>query len=895
MSVNTASKSTLYTYAKANDASHYSLTPAAIKEITSLEEMSLFFRSLAGSAKHITFRSGGTSLSGQGVTNGILVDTRRGFREVSIKENGALITCQPGVTVREINARLKPYGYKLGPDPASEIAATIGGVLANNSSGMVCGTTENAYQTIVSMKIVFADGSILDTASPSALQDFASIQPELCAAIKALKDEVAASTHLKTSIANQFRIKNTMGYSVNAFVDFDNPIDILNHLMIGSEGTLGFIAEATLRTIPLKSKLSTDLYLFNSLHEANSSLEAIITQGPAAVELLDATSLRVSQRSAKTLPAIAQLDIDHQAALIVEYQELSEEALVLSVENAHKEIALHTRVNPMLSTRELSPRTDLWHLRKGLYTAVAGSRPTGTTALLEDVAVPVAKLASTCEELHRLFSKYSYKDSVIFGHAKDGNIHFMLSEDFTDTAAINRYEKFTEEMADLVLGNSGTLKAEHGTGRVMAPFVERQFGSEIYQVMVRLKKAFDPQNILNPDVIITTNSRVHLENFKHFTPVANQEINKCVECGFCENTCPSKFLTLTPRQRIVAERVIATSSSKVAATLMKEIPYLVDSTCAADGMCQLACPLEINTGNFVKEIRSNESKLASQIFWRIAARNWSSFLSLARTGLKVYNVAPAIFNPLMSLIHKLFGTPILGKKRFAVGKKRQSLKVQSPDLIYLPSCINELFGESEDPFLELCRKAGIRVHIPENISNICCATPWSSKGKSSGEIIINEIARASLGISAIPVVVDNGSCLEGFAKTFTNLKVVSATEYILENVLAKLAITQLDSVVLHPTCSTEKADSSKSLNRVCSALAKEVITPPNWGCCAFAGDRGFLEPELTKSATHEEAIFVQSVSASAYVSNSSTCELAMTQASGKKYESVLAVLNRQAQ
>ena len=137
-------------------------------------------------------------------------------------------------------------------------------------------------------------------------------------------------------------------------------------------------------------------------------------------------------------------------------------------------------------------RNKLWAARRGLYTTVAGNRPSGTNALLEDVVVPVQQLGETCRNLSELFDQHGYRDSVIFGHAKDGNIHFMLNEQFNDAAQLSRYQAFTEDMVELILGNAGSLKAEHGTGRIMAPFVRQQYGDELYEIMVAIKRLIDP-------------------------------------------------------------------------------------------------------------------------------------------------------------------------------------------------------------------------------------------------------------------------------------------------------------------------------------------------------------------------------------------------------------------
>ena len=865
----------------ARDASHYLLIPESVASPESASDVSALLKSHFASKKPLTFRSGGTSLSGQSLSDSVLMDSRKNFSKIDIKDGGKIITVQPGISVREINNRLKPYGYKFGPDPASEIAATVGGVIANNSSGMVCGTAENAYKTILSAQIIFSDGSTLDTAAPDAEACLKEVQPDLFDVIVTQKKRIDSSPEMKAEIERQYRGKNTMGYSLNAFVDYLSPVDILLHLMVGSEGTLAYLAEATFRTIPLKPFAATNLLVFNSLAAANASLTALVESGAAAIELLDKTSLQVAQREERAMAEMKALSIENQAALIVEYQELTEDALHQRISAAEKIISGLSLATPAIAAETLSRRNDLWHIRKGLYATVAGARQAGTTALLEDIAVPVSELAATCESLISLFDKFNYHDSVIFGHAKDGNIHFMLNEDFREVSSQNRYRDFTEEMVDLVLGFDGTLKAEHGTGRVMAPFVRKQFGEDLYSVMVAIKRAFDPHGILNPDVIITENASIHLENYK-ISPTVEREIDRCVECGFCEQGCPSKALTLTPRQRITARRAAESArqsgDDRLAKKIEKSFAYDGVDTCAVDGMCGIACPVGINTGDLVKKLRDESANQVQQRIWRFAAQNWSPFLSVSRAGISV-----AAFLPRFRGV------------KLVAGKRRRPQVVSAPDAIYLPSCTNELFGPSnQDLFMKIADRAGLSIYIPNRIESVCCGTPWNSKGMTAGASVMqsaNNDLLKKLALHNVPIVTDSPSCAQGFIASFGGKSVMDSTQFIAAHVLGKLKIKKVEQLVVHSTCSSAKLDESAGLLAVANALAVEVVVPPNWGCCAFAGDRGLLHPELTESATAAEAKFVQSVGAKFHISNNRTCEMAMSAAVGAPYISALKLLH----
>ncbi|NUT10191.1 MAG: FAD-binding oxidoreductase, partial [Nonomuraea sp.] len=603
----------------AHDASHYLLTPQAVLVPESAGQVAALLRA----GLPLTFRSGGTSLSGQGVSEHLLVDTRRHFRDVEVLDGGARVRVQPGAVLRQVNARLAPYGRKLGPDPASESACTIGGVVANNSSGMTCGTHANTYRTLESLTLVLPSGTVVDTGAPDADERLRALEPELADGLTRLRDRIRGNPESVRRLQAQFALKNTMGYGLNSFLDHSSPAQILAHLVIGSEGTLGFVAEAVLRTVPAHRLAATGLLVFPTLREAMATMPALVAAGPAAVELLDAESLRVAQTDPQADDVLRTLAVAEHAALLVEWQESDPDLLAGRESAAERVFAELTLSAPARLSRDAAGRAALWHIRKGLYATVAGARPSGTTALLEDVAVPVPALADLCDDLTALFAEHRYERSVVFGHAKDGNLHFMLNERFATD--LDRYAVFTEDMVEAVLGRGGTLKAEHGTGRVMAPFVRRQYGDELYEVMREVKRLCDPAGTLNPGVVLTDDPQAHLRDLKTVLPV-EPEVDRCVECGYCEPVCPSRDLTTTPRQRIVLRRELAAAQAAGDHALAKELEaeYAYDAvdTCAVDGMCATACPVLINTGDLTKRLRADRHGRAARAGWNSAARHW---------------------------------------------------------------------------------------------------------------------------------------------------------------------------------------------------------------------------------------------------------------------------------
>jgi len=902
-------------YAMAHDASHYLLVPETIATPSSVAEIQALLAYCRDEARHLTFRSGGTSLSGQASSDGVLVDVRKYFRGVEVLDDGLRVRVQPGATVRHVNATLHRHSRKLGPDPASEVACTMGGVIANNSSGMTCGVTQNTYRTLESLVVVLASGTVIDTAAPDADDCLRRAEPGIHLGLTRLRERVLAQPESLATIARLFSMKNTMGYGINALVDFERPVDILRHLMIGSEGTLGFIASATFRTVPLEKHATTGLAVFDSLRDATAALPALEAAGLATIELLDARSLTVAQGLREVPEEIAGLEISRQAALLLEHHGQDPEQMVALAEASRSTLEALDLAAPLDMTGDAARRARLWGTRKGLYTAVAQARPSGTSALLEDIAVPVPALLPTCEALEDLFEQHGYEESVIFGHAKDGNIHFMLNESFQAGAGLGRFRRFTEEMVDLVLHHGGTLKAEHGTGRVMAPYVRRQYGDELYEVMTSIKELLDPGRILNPGAVLTEEPDSFLDHLKVSLPV-EEEVDRCVECGYCEPACPSKNLTLTPRQRIALRRDLAAAKARGDEALHAELTeaYRYDGvdTCAVDGMCQVACPVNINTGELVKRLRAEGTGTIAQAGWKMAAQGWGPATVVGSAALTAAAALPGAAGWATRMGRSILGADTMPQHSPDLprgGSRRRARRVATPDALFFPACVGTLFGSDGEGAARaldiLAERTGITWNVPEGIGAMCCGTPWRSKGKTEGHATMAERVLPRLWEAsqhgALPVVVDASSCTEGIEQMRAEaaaqgrpeggLRIVDALELVAKQMLPRLTVTApVASIALHPTCSNQRRSTTPALEAIARFLSDDVTLPVAWGCCGFAGDRGMLHPELTASATAAEAAEVTSREYAVHASSNRTCEIGMTRATGRPYVHIVEVL-----
>ncbi|HTG50489.1 MAG TPA: FAD-binding oxidoreductase, partial [Gemmatimonadales bacterium] len=252
----------------ASDASPYRLLPRAVVMARDAEDVSKVLDYGRATGVPVTLRAGGTSLNGQAQSDGILVDVRRHWSGVEVLDGGSRARVKPGTVLGHANRVLAPHGRKLGPDPASTDIACVGGVIANNSGGMRCGVVADSYSTVRELTFILPSGTVIDTAAPDAAQRFAEAEPGLARGLAEIRDEIRGDEELASRIRRKFEIKNTTGYRLCAFLDADEPVEIFRRLLVGSEGTLAFIAEAVFETVPLPAVTTVSWLHFDSIESA---------------------------------------------------------------------------------------------------------------------------------------------------------------------------------------------------------------------------------------------------------------------------------------------------------------------------------------------------------------------------------------------------------------------------------------------------------------------------------------------------------------------------------------------------------------------------------------------------------------------------------------------------
>lgn len=905
----------------ASDAGFYSLVPKAVVQPVSEEEIANLFSFSQSHRIPIVFRTGGTSLSGQSITDGILVDLSQHWQKINVESNGEQVRVQPGITGAMVNAHLKRFHRKIGPDPSSISAAMMGGIMSNNASGMCCGVAMNAYHTMRHLRFMLPTGQLFNTEEPDAREKFVSMCPALAHELASIRHEILEQPALLQMIRKKYLTKNTVGYSLNAFIDHDHPLDIMAHLLIGAEGTLAFIAEAVLETVPDHPYKSTALLYFPDIYAACQAIVPLTEAGAMMVELMDRASLRAVE-DLKGMPAVVKTLPFGAAALLIEFQESTPEALAQRVSAFTTQSASLSMLNAPEFTTDPKAQDFLWKVRKGLFPAVGAVRKSGTTVVLEDIAFPVPVLGDAILDLQALFAKYEYHNAIIFGHAKDGNIHFVVTQSFNTEEEIQRYDAFLKEVVELTVHkHGGTLKAEHGTGRNMAPFVETEWGGDAYRIMQRIKQAVDPDNLLNPGVIINPDADAHIRNLKAL-PTVEEEVDRCIECGYCEHKCPSRDITATPRRRIVIRRVLEDMKAKGNRhdfeLLVEQYQYEGLDTCAVDGLCATACPVDINTGDLVKRLRRENHSPSQNRMAVWVANHFGSTINMVRFALGVGHTmnkwfGPHTMNRITKGIRKLVPAMPEWTAQIPAPPTLSALKQTAPtdaSIVYFPSCISRMMGTYQgnekniiETFYSVCAKAGISVRTLEQVNQSCCSQIFGSKGFAEAQKLQARRTIDDLWISsqqgALPIVIDVSSCAytlhqlrpmldDDRKQKFDRLKIMDVVEFLHDLVLPKLPVIPADKhIVLHPVCALEKMHTQDKFIGLAKKLAKQVTVPMHTGCCGMAGDRGFLFPELTHSATAAEANEVKQIACDGHYSSTSTCEMAMSAATKENYLSIL--------
>lgn len=902
-----------------SDAGFYRLIPQIIIRSDSEKEISQLLA--LAKAKHlpVTFRAAGTSLSGQAISDSILIVAGKHWEKYDILDNGMKIRLQPGIIGQRVNDLLRSYGRKFAPDPASIKSAMVGGIVMNNASGMNCGTHANSDKMLLSARIVLADGTVLDTGDEESKKQFAEKKPEFVQKIKDLRDEVRKNGKLCERIKYKYAIKNVTGLNILPFVRFDDPFDIITHLMVGSEGTLAFLSEVTMNTeFDYPFKASAMLY-FKEIKEACKAVVAMKKLVNAKGEWIVKSAELLDKKS---LASVNDTTGENLTAILTETKASTKEELqqyIAQIEDCLKQFTTFTPVHFTDAPKEYGK---FWAMRSGVFPAVGGTRKLGTTCLIEDVAFHIEDLPEATADLQDLIARHGYDDACIYGHTLEGNYHFIINQSFKTAEDVKRYERLMDDVKTLVVDKyDGSLKAEHGTGRNMAPFVRYEWGDDAFAVMKAVKELFDPDGLLNPGVIFNDDPECHVKHFKPL-PLTNPLVDRCIECGFCEVNCLTCGFALSSRQRIIIQREIARlkatgEDNERLKALVKGYKYWGNETCAGDGLCSTSCPMHINMGELTHVIRQQEMPEGSMGYkiGNFAANHFAGLKTALRPVLTMADTAHTVLgtkamSALTGGMHSLLNIPLWTPampKAFHVDKHLEAKQPKEKNkVVYFPSCINQTMGLPHkspeemalvNKMVSLLNKAGYEIVFPKNMDKLCCGTIWESKGmmdiadRKSKEL--EEALWAASEEGKWPVLCDQSPCLHRMRETIKKMHLYEPAEFIYNFLRDRLAFTPINEpVAIHITCSMRRmglGDTIVALAKLCST---DVFVPEEVGCCGFAGDRGFTHPEVNKYALRKLRPQLEKKGIRMGYSNSRTCEIGLTTNSGIPYESIVYLVDQ---
>ena len=904
-------------YAYGVDASCYSYLPKVVVKAEDEREVRRLIRLCQQCGTPFTFRAAGSSLSGQCSSEDVLIVCNDGFKKMEVIDDGKALKCECGVIGSDANDLLKPYNRKIGPDPATLATALVGGILNNNSSGMCCGTAQNSYKTIRSIRVVLLDGTVLDTSDKKSIEQFLREKPQMVEDILQLRKEILADEELTHLIHHKYKIKNTTGYGLNSLVDFEDIIDIINHLFIGSEGTLGFVSEIVYNTVEDVPHKGCGLMFFSTLNDASLAVVALANMGRekvVAAEMMDYQSLKAVQ-TLENVPDFVREVPEGTSAILFQTESYSKETVDENLAFIKEQLKDIPTAIPSLYSQDPKEYDSWWAIRKGILPIVGGQRRKGTTVITEDVCFQIEDFTKGIEMLTELFHKYDFVDGgVIFGHALSGNVHFNITPDFSDPKDTKNFGDLVKEMSERVSGFGGSLKAEHGTGRMVAPFIEMEWGRKAYEINRRIKAIFDPTRILNPDVMITDDPDVYKKNLKAQC-VIDDAFTICMECGFCEKNCPSRNLTLTPRQRIAllreTKRLENEGNFAVANELKKGYEYFGVETCAACSMCKGLCPLSIDTAQIALSMRRIDPPapgLAKKIY-----DNFSSTLEMCRAGVSLEGIAGAIItqkaiSKITEGLHGVTGvTPYVPKTTPKANRYKLKNRIKPTNfekVVYFSTCANRAFrqnqGYDDQRSLQqvvesLCNKAQIDIIYPEHIENLCCGLSFENYDDVH-ERAVKDLHDALMKASQngkYPIVIDHSACFNHAFKHMPDLEINDISEFLCKFVVPRLDITKCDErVIVHKQCKIKVLGKSQYIEDLARLCSDHVFNIKSFACDGFAGQKGFFTPELNKSATKDLAGEIAEYGATLGVSSSSTCEIGLGENGGIPFVGVAFLLDR---
>ncbi|HEU0124130.1 MAG TPA: FAD-linked oxidase C-terminal domain-containing protein [Bryobacteraceae bacterium] len=866
------------------DASVYQIMPLGVAVPRNREELVAAVKTAARHRCPVTLRGGGTSQAGQAIGAGLQIDISKHYcrlLEVNVAERWCRV--EPGIVLDELNAALKEHSLRFAPDVSTASRATIGGMMANNSSGARSIYYGKTIDHVLEQTVLFADGSIRE------LRPYRGAELDAeCAGDSIPAQGYRLVRQLGTELAGEVEarfpkvLRRVMGYNLDAFRD--SSVCDLTRLLVGSEGTLGIVLEAKLRLVPLPKAKSVVTIQFSGLLDALGATPAILRHQPSAVEVMDAFILDHTRLN----PALHRqrqtfIDGEPGALLCVEFYGESASELTPRMEELERDLRARGLGDRFYHATDAAAQSRIWGLREAaLGLSMSMKDDNKSLSFVEDTAVAPEKLRDYIDRFLQLIRKHG-TSAGIYAHASVGCLHVRPVVNMKTAEGIAKFQAIADDVADLVLEFGGALSGEHGDGMVRSPYIRKMLGDRIYEAFRAIKKTFDPDGILNPGKIVdspplTANLRygtdyVTARPSTHFSYAEyggfGNAVEMCSGLGACRKKldgtmCPSYMATReeahSTRGRANVLRLAMAGRLGEAGLHEDGVKEVLD-LCLECRACKAECPVGVDMGRFKSEyLAARWERLGAP---PLGARVLGNAAGLARWGSAFAPLSGAIANaaPVKWVTEKLTGIdarrPV---PRWTRTTLRDRLPVREDASVYL---FVDTFTNHYDPEIGLAaagllEKAGLRVSAA---SNVCCGRPFISQGllTEAKELARQNTARLYAAASAgKPLVVCEPSCLSALRDDIPDLlrgdeqqraRVVGRSAVLLEEYLLDLPLTfgkGPEEIVWHGHCHQK----SMGLGAPATALLAKVpgakITALDSGCCGMAGSFGYVNYEVSR-------------------------------------------------
>ena len=869
------------------DASVYQIEPLGVVIPRSPEAV---IRAIALAAQHgvpITPRGGGTSQAGQSIGSGIVLDTSKHLNRVlEINPDERWARVEPGVVLDELNAALRPHNLRFAPDVSSASRATVGGMMANNSSGARSVLYGKTIDHVLEQRVVLSDGSLahfrpLDRHPADAIAGD-GIEARAYRAIPELGRRHA------DEIERRFPkvLRRVGGYNLDAFVDPSLPVD-LTRILIGSEGTLGFIVDAKIKLVPLPKQKSVLTIEFDELLDALGATPAILKHGPSAVEVMDDFILsHAKSHQALDTQRRAMISADGSSLLCVEFYGDSIDELMARMTAVERDLQSQ---KPRQMRQVLDPQKQqaIWSFREAALGLSTAMKTDGKAiSFVEDTAVAPEKLRHYIERFIGIVRRHNTIAGV-YAHASVGCLHVRPVVNLKTADGVAKFEAIANEVADLVLEFGGALSGEHGDGLVRGAFNQKMFGSELYQAFREVKKTFDPNGLFNPGRIVDTPPITsHLRyGAGYVTPSPatffdfsdhdgfGHAVEMCSGVGLCRKTregtmCPSYMVTRdeahSTRGRANTLR-LAMAGQLGDAKLSDEGVHDVLDLCLECRACKSECPVGVDVARFKSEFLSG--------YWdrhgmSLAAQVFGGAPSAAAWGSRLAPFSNALANTTMArwAAEKLTG---IDRRRTLPQWTRRTLRKRTNPgtgsrergaaraWLFADTFTNYADPEIGLAALDVMNAAGIPAHVAPNV---CCGRPLISQGRLSDArrlAAANVQALYDAAHRGQAIVFVEPSCLSAVREDAPDLlrgelqrraRVIGDHAVLFEEFLesecidgrATLALTPgPGEVLLHPHCHQRSMGLAAPAKALLSRIPSAKVVDLDAGCCGMAGSFGY--------------------------------------------------------